>query len=334
MNAPLPGVQQTREFTRALAARAMLRLGEGKTEAAWQDLVACHRLGRLLGRGPTLTERLVGIAAEAVATHAELAFIEATSPDASQAAQYLHELSMLPPIPDIAESVTLCERFFFLDAMLLIARTGGKSVAPVTGNGLRLPSLSPDSVDWDVAVSIGNQWYGRFEEAFEQREHHERRKMLADIEHDLKELSRSAGSLSGLAGLASGAENPREGAGRIFGNLMVLMLLPAGSAAGNAHARAHQHEGNVRIAFALAAYRSDHARYPENLAELAPKYLQEVPGDLFNGEPLLYRVTQDGYLLYSVGMNGQDDGGRTKDDEPGEDGLRGDDVRVRMSAGK
>jgi hypothetical protein len=39
----------------------------------------------------------------------------------------------------------------------------------------------------------------------------------------------------------------------------------------------------------------------------------------------MYRPAEDGYLLYSVGVNGQDDESRWMDDEP-----RGDDPSVRM----
>jgi len=47
INALLPSVQGCRELANALVVRAMLRLGQGDTEGAWQDLLACHRLGRL-----------------------------------------------------------------------------------------------------------------------------------------------------------------------------------------------------------------------------------------------------------------------------------------------
>jgi len=40
---------------------------------------------------------------------------------------------------------------------------------------------------------------------------------------------------------------------------------------------------------------------------------------------LIYRLEHDGYLLYSVGVNGLDDDGRGPDDQP-----RGDDLSVRM----
>jgi len=75
----------------------------------------------------------------------------------------------------------------------------------------------------------------------------------------------------------------------------------------------------------LAAYRSDNRQYPKALNALAPKYLPTIPQDLFSGKALIYRPTDDGYLLYSVGVNGKDEEGRSYDDDP-----RGDDLTVRM----
>ena len=50
----LPAVQHYREAARALTARAMLHANEGKVDEAWDDLLACHRLARLVGQGATL----------------------------------------------------------------------------------------------------------------------------------------------------------------------------------------------------------------------------------------------------------------------------------------
>lgn len=49
---------------------------------------------------------------------------------------------------------------------------------------------------------------------------------------------------------------------------------------------------------------------PESLESLVPVYLSTVPQDPYSGEPLVYRRTPDGYLLYSVGPNRTDDGGQ------------------------
>lgn len=67
----------------------------------------------------------------------------------------------------------------------------------------------------------------------------------------------------------------------------------------------------ARVACGLERYRLANQKYPATLAELAPKFIDSVPHDICNGEPLHYRVEADGnYTLYSVGFNGTDDGGK------------------------
>jgi hypothetical protein len=85
------------------------------------------------------------------------------------------------------------------------------------------------------------------------------------------------------------------------------------------------------LAFALAEYRADHGSYPVKLADLSPKYVAKMPKDLFNDAELHYRLEGNGYLLYSVGANGEDDGG-TGLDETKADGRPGDDLVVRVPA--
>lgn len=64
---------------------------------------------------------------------------------------------------------------------------------------------------------------------------------------------------------------------------------------------------------ALRAYEIDHAGvYPDRLDQLIPKYLSRVPLDPFASDlgPLKYRRIGKSYLLYSVGPDGVDDGGK------------------------
>ena len=81
----------------------------------------------------------------------------------------------------------------------------------------------------------------------------------------------------------------------------------------------------LQLGFALAAYRADAGTYPPTLATLIPKYCREVPADRLTAKPLVYRPQADGYLLYSAGDNGVDDGGRTSDAKP-----PGDDIVVQV----
>lgn len=61
---------------------------------------------------------------------------------------------------------------------------------------------------------------------------------------------------------------------------------------------------------ALHVYRRENKQWPTTLAELVPRYLPEVPKDRFDGQPLRYQLREGKPLLYSVGGNLTDDGGR------------------------
>jgi hypothetical protein len=81
----------------------------------------------------------------------------------------------------------------------------------------------------------------------------------------------------------------------------------------------------TKLAIVLHIYRLENGQYPERLQDLVPKYLPRLPEDLFSGQPPIYRRTEKGFVLYSVGPNGKDDGGRTAEDSP-----HGDDIRVQI----
>jgi ABC-type transport system involved in multi-copper enzyme maturation permease subunit len=80
------------------------------------------------------------------------------------------------------------------------------------------------------------------------------------------------------------------------------------------HADSHQlrmaEERSAIAALAAERYRRDRGRWPEKLATLVPAYLTKVPTDPFTGKPLLYRILPDGAVIYSVGRDLADDGGK------------------------
>src|SRR5262249_46050797 len=144
---------------------------------------------------------------------------------------------------------------------------------------------------------------------------------MAAIDQDLTALQRQVRAKDWAQKVVMGSEKR----GELIGNVLFGLLLPAFAKVQSAAERCEQGQRNVHVAFALAAYQRDHGRYPAKLAELAPRYLEKIPDDLFAEKPLIYRLEGQGYLLYSVGINGTDDGGRGYDDEP-----PGDDLCVRM----
>jgi hypothetical protein len=67
----------------------------------------------------------------------------------------------------------------------------------------------------------------------------------------------------------------------------------------------------ARIACALERYRLVHGVYPDSLDLLAPACIDSVPHDIMNGQSYHYQLRADGtFLLYSVGWNQTDEGGK------------------------
>jgi hypothetical protein len=81
------------------------------------------------------------------------------------------------------------------------------------------------------------------------------------------------------------------------------------------------HRDAVRRVFicdlAIHVYRLEKGRVPGDLGTLVPNFLEAVPIDPFDGQPIRYRIGEGDYVVYSVGWNRRDDGGevdRTKAD--------------------
>ena len=63
-------------------------------------------------------------------------------------------------------------------------------------------------------------------------------------------------------------------------------------------------------ALAIERFRLQQGQLPDALNELAPKFIDAVPKDPFDGAPLRYKRLARGYVVYSVDADGHDDGGR------------------------
>jgi hypothetical protein len=324
----LPTVQMCRAVGTALACRAMGRLAAGDYDAAWQDLLACQRLGRLLARGATLIEHLVGVALVSVATTAELTLLSHGKHSSKQILAWLADLRGLPPFPSLADKFSLSERFMTLDALMSIAAGGPRALDQLDGPpGPKRPpnpvidQITRRSIDFDPAFRNANRMFDRFAEACRQPDRATRKQEFAKIVADIQQM-KAAVAATGPLGQATMGPTTR---GEHIGNILISLLLPAIDKVQDAADRTEQQQNNLHLAFALAAYRADAGRYPPRLDELAPKYLPAIPADVFSGKPLIYRPSDNGYLLYSVGVNGIDEEGRWLDDDP-----KGDDLRIRI----
>lgn len=79
---------------------------------------------------------------------------------------------------------------------------------------------------------------------------------------------------------------------------------------------------NLSIAaIAAARFRLAKGDWPEELQELVPDFLPAVPRDPMDGETLRLRPTRQGPVIYSVGKDGENQGGNPRSDEEDSPGL-------------
>jgi hypothetical protein len=88
----------------------------------------------------------------------------------------------------------------------------------------------------------------------------------------------------------------------------------------NASAKEAECLASLRLglaAIALEQFRAEHDnRYPATLSELTPVPFAATPMDPYDGQPLRYKTKSDGYVLYSIGPDLEDNfGGRMKGKE-------------------
>jgi len=70
----------------------------------------------------------------------------------------------------------------------------------------------------------------------------------------------------------------------------------------------------AQIALALKAYRAERGRYPGSLGELQDAGWK-LPTDPFGGKPYRYRREREGFVVWSIGPDMDDDGGRPLDQD-------------------
>jgi hypothetical protein len=88
-----------------------------------------------------------------------------------------------------------------------------------------------------------------------------------------------------------------------------MLLLEAGQNA--AHDLAAKAElRSAATCLAAERFRLTKGRWPANLAELVPMYLEAVPTDPYDGLPLRLKRDDSTFVVYSVFIDGIDDGGK------------------------
>lgn len=289
-----------RAASRMLRLRASARLQAGDAAGAFEDALAGLRLARQFQNDPVLMSNLLeqamsGIAMQPVwdglATHAW------TEP---QLAELQAELGRIDLILSFRRAIQ-SERVFSAQAEEAEARRSSWQQSKAAGWSMdSFDAPGEVRTDWLKAIRvwllIPNGW----------------------TYQSLRQVDRYYAE-GFLPGLDPGAHVIHLGAIRRAdalneGSFFNRMRGVASGMLASQSVRAALHQNaldEARIVCALERYRLAHGAYPATLDELVPAYLDRVPVDVLEGGALRYRLESPTvFHLYSVGPDGQDNGGQ------------------------
>jgi len=115
-----------------------------------------------------------------------------------------------------------------------------------------------------------------------------------------------------------GIDTEKETQKIIKDNVFLSILAPALERASEI---GHRHRTSVEATVAILAllrHKADKGSFPDDLQQLITAgYLRQLPLDVYSDKPLVYRRTDDNFILYSFGPNFEDDGGEAARDKHG-----------------
>ncbi len=318
----LPHLAPLRNLVKASIWRSRISLGQGHIDQAMEDCLVVVRVGRHIQKNiGTILEQLVGLAISRVGGD-EILYIAAKSNlsaiELKKFQQQLLEIhpSGFPPV-DIEG-----ERLMFLDTVQHVFTDGGP------GGGHLVPrqlSFIRDSVPFFGIDRDYPGYQDHWLEAFKAIAyttagivHVRRDEIIAkgnEIYDQLTEIVKISPYERQMQKISSDDIILALPQHRYF---LIHYFTPAIDRVSEISYRGKvTHEATVTV-LALQRWRLERNGYPEDLDELVTAgYLNELPMDPFSDKPLVYRKTDDGFTLYSVGLNFIDDGGKLGKDKKG-----------------
>jgi hypothetical protein len=289
-NAPLytltfPEYAKMRTAARLLLVRSNLWAGEGRGDAALDDLRTMYKMGSHAQSDPTLISSLVGFAVFGMAVTGLEGTVAKSDPSPAACRRFFDEVGRIDIRTPFHRAI-LGERASVIQ-LFDDVRVGRLSVADL---------VQEAGTDWQATHStralsalhrsVGRPWLNLDELGYLER-------MDATLKALALPWPRSHQELRSL----NNAD---------FGGLITALLLPVYERANWSVKRAAVNMALARAAVAVKGYRAERGRYPRSLDEVKGAGWA-VPDDPFNSKPLHYRHTSSTFTVWSVGPNMKDD---------------------------
>jgi len=288
LEALMPYLAEIRDLARLLSLDALWYAEENDAEAAVKSTLAVFGLAGSLADEPLITSQLVRFASEEIGVSSIEAVINRAELGDGQLAQLSRAVAQNQDRDSLLRAL-VGERAVMLECM---ERPADALLRPLSGRPVALSSLLMILYE---GVGLSRRGAVIYVDLVE-----EVLKALSLPEH------RRVPAVKAVE--AKLAEIPK-----VYWT--VHMVTPAYSRIVEVGLRNTAHLRVARTALAVERYRLAEGKLPEGLTALAPDYLDAVPKDPFDGQDLRFKRLEKGYVVYSIGGDCSDDGGKQRDPE-------------------
>lgn len=286
----IPNFLRIRQMVQILAQRAQCYLLLGHPDSAWHELALIHDLCQILkakpsGKPMTLVAAMINVAViglyvdiveEGLRLHAW------SEPQLLAIGRQLEDTDLLPQVVEAFEQerAGTCRTFE-------ITKRGELVKLFNVGGSMSKFALTCMPRGWFYQnMAVGAELEQKMIGSMDRTNH-------LVLPHQVSEIVRSV-----------------MGERRSPYKFLVAIAFPNFAKAVQTLARTQTRANQALLACALERHRLAQGQYPETLAALTPRFLEQLPHDLIGGESLKYRrIDGAGFLLYSVGWDEKDNGG-------------------------
>lgn len=297
----LPDLGEARGLSRFLAARMRMAGGTGDSRTVLDGLEHVLAISWAMGHQGTLIERLVAMAIARMGLEEICRYADTGSMNADEAREALALIDRLMDWP----GMEMCLEFERLLALDLVQETHS-SGGPLGG---RLLTARMSGIGFGQDFTVGTPPSPIMNLAGLAAPTKAETTLAIDRFYDgvignaaMRPRDRREGGFSAEAFIAA---LPRS-------QVILAMIAPSVDRTLDSWDGHRTVVDGTRLRLAVEIFHVLHERYPATLDELVPGVLPALPRDfLAPDERFVYRVEGESFILYSVGLDGQDDGGVT-----------------------
>ena len=320
----LPHLSGFRRLAFSLRWRSQLHAEKGRYEEAFSDIKTCYRFGQhVRGTKLVLIEQLVGGAIEAIAVGNLRSILSEHKVDSEILAMLQRDLEQIIADGEFTMSFAGEKMLVYDEIQRCFTEDrfgGGHLYLTRIGNLSEVHGGAPEVILETLSTPKG--WVGAVKVLF----FHSNKQQTRETADQFYAYCETMAQKTPAHIRTQGIDVQKEIMKIVGDNVLLTILTPALERAAE---MGHRHRTNVEATvtiLALLRYKADKDSFPDDLQQLiSAGYLRQLPIDVFSDKSLVYRKTGDSFILYSVGQDFKDDGGKLGTDKKGKPRMWDDD---------